>query len=71
LCRAARVARPHRQCRRRIARREDALEDRTAVFGLAEVSSGRHDDDPGVDRVLHRLAQRIVTIAFEHWMPQR
>ena len=43
-----------------------AADDRPAVLRLPEVARRRHHDEPGVDRALHRLAQRIVAVGLEH-----
>ena len=42
-----------------------------AVRRLAEIACRRHHHHPRVDRPLHGLAQRIVTITFEHWVAER
>ena len=42
-----------------------------AVASLPEIARRRHDHQPGIDRALHRRAQRIVAIRLEHGMPER
>ena len=55
----------------RVARRDDAADDRAAVRHLAEVARRRHDHDPRIDRALGRLAQRVVEIRLLDGMAER
>ena len=69
--RLLRVQRPHRDRIGRIAWRDDPAEHRLAVRRLAKVPRRCHDDDPGADRTLHSLAQRIQPPRLHYGRAQR
>ncbi len=64
--RAVRVGRADRDHGRQVRRRDDAAVDGRAVGVAAGVARRDDADDPGVDRRLDRLAERVETVGLDH-----